>query len=232
MFKKILIALAVVIAAFLVYAATRPDSYSVERSALIAAPAPVVFDQLDDFKSWSAWSPWDKLDPSMQKTFDGPASGVGASYAWQGNKDVGKGKMTIVDSRPPHAITYRLEFIEPFTAEAQSAFEVAPQGDAAARVRWQMTGTNNFMSKVFGVFMDMDSAIGKDFEKGLASLKEQAETEAKRAAEADAGAQAARLKTEAEANAVAADTAPGAAPAPTPADPSPAAQPVAGQKQP
>ena len=234
MLKKILIALAVMIAAFLAYAATRPDAYTVERSADIAAPAPIVFDQLDDFRSFAAWSPWDKLDPSMQKTFDGPQSGVGASYSWQGNDEVGKGRMTIVESQPPSAIEYKLEFIEPFTAEAQTGFEVAPQGADAARVRWQMAGTNNFMSKVFGVFMDMDAAIGKDFEKGLANLKAQSEAEAKKTAEADAAAQAVRLKTEAEAAAQAAATAndADAATAPTPADPSPTAARAGGKKQP
>jgi uncharacterized protein YndB with AHSA1/START domain len=221
MLKKILIALAVTIAAFLAYAATRPDTYTVERSTEIAAPAAVVFDQLDDFRSFAEWSPWDKLDPDMQKTFDGPQSGVGASYSWQGNDEVGKGRMTIVESQPPSAIDYKLEFIEPFTAEAQTEFEVVPQGGGAARVRWTMAGNNDFMSKVFGVFIDMDAAIGKDFEKGLGSLKAQSETEAKKAAEAEAAAQAARLKTEAEAAAQAAATGADGA-APTPADPAPA----------
>ena len=234
MLKKILIALAVLIAAFLGYAATRPDTYAVERSAEIAAPITIVFDQLDDFRSFAEWSPWDKLDPSMQKTFEGPQSGVGASYTWQGNDEVGKGRMTIVESQPPSAIEYKLEFIEPFTAEAQTKFEVTPQGADAARVRWQMAGKNNFMSKVFGVFMDMDTAIGKDFEKGLASLEAQSEAEAKKAVEADAAAQAARLKTEAEAAAQAAATGTGAAaaPPPTPADPAPANADPAGKKRP
>jgi hypothetical protein len=218
MLKRIAIIVALLVAGLLAFAATRPDSYTVERSAEIAAPAAIVFDQLDDFRSWSAWSPWDKLDPNMNKTFSGPQSGVGASYAWQGNDEVGKGRMTVVESDPPKEITYKLEFIEPFAAVAHSGFEIAPQGERAASVRWQMQGTNNFVSKLFGIFFDMDAAIGKDFEKGLASLKAQAETEAKKLAEAEAAAQAARLKTEAEAAAAAANAQPGA-PSPTPADP-------------
>jgi hypothetical protein len=223
MIKKISIGLVAVLAAFLVYAATRPDSYAVERSAKVRAPAAVVFDQLDDFKSWAAWSPWDRLDPNMSKTFEGPGSGVGASYAWQGNDQVGKGKMTIVESRPPEKVEYKLEFIEPFSAVASTELEVTKEGDDAARVRWVMTGTNDFMAKVFGVFMDMDAAIGKDFEQGLANLAAQSETEARKRAETEAAAQTARLKTEGEAAAANdADAAAGAPPA-TPADPSPGA---------
>jgi hypothetical protein len=121
------------------------------------------------------------------------------------------------ESSPPTQIQYKLEFIEPFSAVAQTTFQIAPEGDTAARVRWAMEGSNNFMSKVFGIFMDMDAAIGADFEKGLANLKAQSEAEAKRIAQAAAAAQAARLKTAAEAEALQ-----GQAATKTPADPSPA----------
>src|SRR4051794_22809904 len=121
MLKKILVVLGLGIAGFVAFVATRPDTYRVERSQKIAAPADVVFAQLDNFKSWGAWSPWDKRDPNMKKTFDGPARGVGASYSWQGNDKVGQGKMTIADMTPPKpgqadaaGISYRLEFIKPF----------------------------------------------------------------------------------------------------------------------
>src|SRR4051812_25279961 len=98
MFKKLLLVLVLAIGGFLAYAATRPDTYRVTRSMTIEAPAPVIFSQVDDFKSWAAWSPWDKLDPNMKKTFEGPAEGVGASYSWQGNDKVGKGRMTVTDA--------------------------------------------------------------------------------------------------------------------------------------
>jgi hypothetical protein len=194
MLKRIPIAMVVVLALFLAYAATRPDTYTVERAAVIEAPATVVFDQLDDFQSWAAWSPWDKLDPHMTKTFEGPESGVGAAYGWQGNDQVGKGRMTIVESSPPRSIAYELEFIEPFAAMAATRFELDEQDDGASRATWRMDGTNNFMSKVFGIFMDMDAAIGADFERGLASLKTVSETQAKRAAAQDAEAQAAQAQ--------------------------------------
>lgn len=177
MLKNIVIILVVAIAGFLGYAATRPATYQVERSTRIEAPPAVIFKQLDDLRLWAEWSPWDKLDPQLLRTFEGPATGVGSAYLWQGNKDVGKGKMTIVESTPPVNIAYRLEFMEPFAAVAQARFQIAPDG-TASNVTWHMDGTNNFMSKVVGIFMNMEKAIGGDFERGLASLKTVAEAEA------------------------------------------------------
>lgn len=213
MFKKILIVVAVIVAGFLVFASTRAESYHVERSTSIAAPAAVIFAQLDDFKAWPAWSPWEKKDPQMKKTFEGPASGVGSSYAWQGNKEVGKGRMSVVASLPPTELKLKLEFIEPFTAVAATGFALAPAGEKTA-VTWAMDGTNNFMGKVFSVFMDMDKTIGGDFEAGLGALKAVAEEEAsKRAAlQAQAAAVAAAQAAKAAADAavaanVAAETA-------------------------
>jgi uncharacterized protein YndB with AHSA1/START domain len=197
MFKKILIVLVVVVVGFLAFAATRPDTYHVERSTKIDAPAALIFAQLEDFKAWSTWSPWEKKDPDMKKSFEGPPSGVGSTYSWQGNKEVGKGKMSITASEPPRQIKYRLEFMEPFSAIAANGFTLAPDGDKTVAVAWAMDGTNNLMGKVFGIFMNMDAAIGGDFEKGLANLKNVAETEAAKQA-ADA-----RAKAAAEAAAVA-----------------------------
>lgn len=169
MLKKILLVLAVAIVALLVVIATRPDSYRVQRSAKIDGPPNAVFATLADFHSFAKWSPWEKRDPAMKRTISEPASGVGASYAWEGNDDVGKGKMTITESVPPTRLVQRLEFIEPFPSVADTSFEVKPDG-AASNVTWAMTGKNNFMGKAFSLFMDMDAMIGKDFEEGLANL--------------------------------------------------------------
>jgi hypothetical protein len=170
MLKKALIALAVLLAGFLVFAAMRPDTYHVERSIVIEAPPRIIYMQLDDLRVWSEWSPWDKIDPGMKKTYEGTARTVGASYTWQGNDDVGKGKMTITEREIPSRIAYRLEFIEPFAAVAKSGFTLREDGDKT-HVTWFMDGENAFVSKVFGVFMNMDAMIGADFEKGLAALK-------------------------------------------------------------
>ena len=170
MIKKILAAVAIAIVLFLGYAATRPSQYRVARSASVNAPASVVYQQVSDFHRWEAWSPWEKLDSAMKKTFSGPESGKGAGYAWAGNAKVGEGKMAILDAEPDRRVEIRLEFIKPFAGVSQTVFAFAPKGEAT-EVTWAMAGTNNFVAKVFGVFMDLDKAIGGDFERGLANLK-------------------------------------------------------------
>jgi uncharacterized protein YndB with AHSA1/START domain len=182
--KKVLLVLGIGIAGLFVVVATRPGTYRVERSQKIEAPADIVFAQLDDFKSWAAWSPWDKLDPAMQKSYEGPAEGVGAGYSWQGNDKVGKGRMTITEASPPNSISYRLEFLEPFASVSTTTFLLKPEGDKSVTATWSMSGNNNLMGKAFGLFMDMDKMIGGDFEKGLATLKTIAEAEAKKRAQA------------------------------------------------
>jgi len=174
---KIAIAVLVVLLAFGGFVAMQPDTYHVERSASIGALPPVVFAQLDDFKAWGEWSPWDKIDPSMKREYGGPERAVGATYGWQGNADVGQGKMTIVELERPTRIAYRLEFIEPFASIATSTMTVERK-ETGSKVTWAMDGGRDFMSKLFGLFMDMDTMIGKDFDKGLAQLKAVAEEDA------------------------------------------------------
>ena len=215
MLKKILIAIGVVLAGFLAFAATRPDTYHVERTKQIDAPAEAVFPQLVDFKAWGQWSPWDKLDPQMQKTFDGPPGVVGSGYSWQGNDQVGKGKMTITEIEPLKHAAYKLEFIEPFQSVASTNIRLEPKGADATQVTWSMEGNNNFVSKVMSIFMDMDSMIGADFEKGLASLDTTSKDAAKKMAEARARAEAeaaAAQKAAAEAEAAAQPAKPTSAP--------------------
>jgi hypothetical protein len=188
MIKKVLITLAVLVAAFAVVVATRPDKYHVERSTKIAAPADLIFAEVNDFQTFSAWSPWAKRDPAMTTTISTPSSGVGASYAWQGNKQVGKGKMTFTESTAPTHTRERLEFLEPFASVADVAFDIKPEGGSASSVTWSMDGKANFIGKAFGLFMSMDKAVGKDFEEGLGNLKRI--VEAKKAASPTAAAPA------------------------------------------
>jgi Polyketide cyclase / dehydrase and lipid transport len=185
--KLTLIVLGIGVAGFLVFVATRPDTYVVQRSQRIEAPAEIVFAHLEDFRAWKAWSPWEKVDPGMQRTYSGPVKGVGAGYAWEGNRKVGKGRMTVTEASPPTGLTCRLEFIEPFASVATAGFALEPQGSAVVAT-WRMDGKNNLMGKAMSVFMDLDRMIGTEFEKGLASLKALAEAEAqKRAAGRTAG---------------------------------------------
>ena len=201
---KIAIAVLVVLLAFGGFVAMQADTYHVERSATIGALPPIVFAQLDDFKAWGEWSPWDKIDPDMKREYGGPERAVGATYGWQGNSDVGRGKMTIVELERPTHIAYRLEFIEPFASIAKSTMTVVAQ-DTSSKVTWAMDGDRDFMSKLFGVFMDMDAMIGKDFEKGLAQLEKVAEDDAA-LIRAAADAIRAKQQLETEQNAAKPDT--------------------------
>jgi hypothetical protein len=174
LWKRIAIGVAVVIGLFLVVVATRPAKFRIERSTSIKAARATVHASVNDFHGWKAWSPWDKLDPAMKQTYTGSPAGAGAAYAWEGNKDVGKGRMTITDSTP-EKITIRLEFLEPFPATNTTIFTFSGAGDET-QVSWAMEGENDFMGKAFSLFMDMDKMVGADFEKGLAALKGIAET--------------------------------------------------------
>jgi uncharacterized protein YndB with AHSA1/START domain len=170
MLKKIAVAVAILLAVLLILAATKPNTFRVERSTSIQAPPEKVFALLDDFHRWSAWSPWEKMDPAMQRTYSGAASGTGAVYEWAGNSKVGRGRMEIVEATPASKVAVRLDFLEPFAAHNTAEFTLAPAGDGT-NVTWVMHGPNLFIGKVMSVFVSMDRMIGKDFEAGLANLK-------------------------------------------------------------
>jgi hypothetical protein len=174
-FKKILLVLALIISVFLIVVAMQPADFRVERKASMAAAPSRIFGEVNDFHRWPEWSPWAKLDPAMKSTYEGPAAGVGAVYAWVGNDEVGEGRMTITESRPDEFLRVRLEFIRPFAATNNAEFTLAPSADGTM-VMWAMTGRKNFIMKAFCMFMDMDSMVGKDFEKGLAQMKALVET--------------------------------------------------------
>lgn len=174
MFRKMLIALLLVIAGVLGYAATRPDTFQVQRSIVIAAPPQAIYARIEDFRRWRDWSPWERLDPAMVRTHSGAARGVGAVYAWQGNREVGRGRMEVVAAAAPSTITIQLDFIEPFASRNITEFVLAPV-DGGTRVIWTMRGENLYVSKLMGVFVDMDAMIGKDFARGLATLKSASE---------------------------------------------------------
>jgi len=170
MLKKLLVAVVVLVAVFLGVAAMQPSEFRVARTALIDAPAPVVFAEVNDLRRWEAWSPYVKRDPAMQKTYTGAPAGVGAVYAWNGNSEVGEGRATIVESRPNELIRVKLEFLRPFAATSTADFTFQPQGDATA-VTWSLAGQNNLVAKAMGLMIDMDAMIGSDFETGLAAMK-------------------------------------------------------------
>ena len=170
MLNWILIGVAVVIAAFAAIVALQPSDFRIERSATMAAPPPAVFAQVNDFQKWQSWSPWEKLDPALRRSYEGPAAGAGAQYAWIGNKDVGEGRMTILESRPGELVRIKLEFFKPFAATNTAEFSFKPQAGGTA-VTWSMAGQNNFIARAVCMFMNMDRMVGGQFEQGLAQVK-------------------------------------------------------------
>jgi uncharacterized protein YndB with AHSA1/START domain len=173
MLKTIAIILALLIAAVLIYAATKPDDFRIERSTTIKAPPEKVSAYLTDFKQWAAWSPWEAKDPVMKRTYSGAVTGKGAVYGWEGNKEVGTGRMEILDVQP-QKVTIKLDFLAPFEAHNTAEFTMQAEGDST-KLTWAMFGPANYMTKVMSVVMSMDKMVGPDFEAGLAKLKTAAE---------------------------------------------------------
>ncbi len=170
MLKIIGIVLVLAVAGILIYAAMQPEDFRIQRSTTVKAPPERIYPLIADFRAWAPWSPWEKKDPAMKRTFSGPGSGVGAAYAWEGDKNVGTGKMTIMEAAAPGKVVIKLEFLKPFEVTNTAEFTLQPQAGATT-ITWAMTGKNNFLSKVMCVFMSMDKMVGPDFEAGLASLK-------------------------------------------------------------
>ena len=174
MLKPILLAAFAAIALLLIYAATRPDTFRVERSASVKAPPERVFALINDLHNFNQWNPYEKKDPALKRTYSGAEAGKGAVYEWLGNDQVGAGRMEILETVAPSQITIKLDFFKPFEAHNTAEFTMAGQGDAT-NVTWAMHGRQPFMFKVMSIFMSMDKMIGKDFETGLANLKGLAE---------------------------------------------------------
>ena len=174
MFKKIALVVVVLVVALLAYAATRPDTLHVQRAATVKAPPEAIFPLISDFHRWTAWSPYEKRDPAMKRTYSGAAQGKGAVYEWEGNSEVGQGRMEITDTSDPSRVTIKLDFMKPFEGPNVAEFALVPQG-GTTNVTWSMEGPTPYLGKLIGVFMNMDTMIGKDFETGLANLKTIAE---------------------------------------------------------
>ena len=174
MIKIIAILFAILIGAVLLYAATRPDSFRVERSAIIKAAPEKVFPLINDFHQWEAWSPWEKIDPALKRTYEGAPSGKGAVYTWTGNKDVGAGRMEIVESTPASKIVIKIDFTAPFAANNAVEFILERQGETT-KVTQAMYGPSPFISKLMGLFFSIDKMVGDKYEQGFASLKAIAE---------------------------------------------------------
>ena len=170
----VVVLLVVAVAGVLILASTKPDSFRVQRTASVKAPPEKIFALINDLHGWATWSPYEAKDPAMKRTFSGASGGVGAVYGWEGNKEVGEGRMEIIQATPPNRVVIKLDFLKPFEAHNTAEFLLEPKG-GATDVTWAIYGPCPFVSKVMQVFFNLDTMIGKDFEVGLASLKTLAE---------------------------------------------------------
>jgi hypothetical protein len=173
MVKSILIIAVLALAGLLLYAAARPDTFSLQRSTVIQAPPDKLHALINDLHQFNTWNPYDKKDPAMQGRYSGPAAGPGARYAFKGNNEVGEGSLEITASTPSQ-VTMRLDMSAPMQASNTIDFTLVPRG-SATEVTWAMQGACPFIAKLMGVFINMDAMIGRDFEAGLAGLKAIAE---------------------------------------------------------
>jgi hypothetical protein len=174
MFKKISLIALGIIAGILIIAAFKPGEFRVERSLAIKAPPETIFPLINDLRAFTTWSPYEKLDPAMKRKHSGAPSGKGAAYEWEGNENVGQGRMEITHSTPPVSVLIQLDFLKPFEAHNTASFTLKPEGDTTV-VTWAMFGPAPYLSRVMTVFFSMDNMVGGQFEEGLANLKQLAE---------------------------------------------------------
>jgi uncharacterized protein YndB with AHSA1/START domain len=172
--KKILIALLALVAIFLIFVALQPSEFHVERTANMAAPPAMVFDQVNDLHKWEAWSPWAKLDPNAKITFEGPPSGTGTIMTWAGNNEVGEGKMTLAESRPNELVKINVDIVKPMEGSSTTEFAFKPEGDQTA-VTWSMSGHHNFIVKAMCLVMNGKKMMSDMMDKGLANMKSMVE---------------------------------------------------------
>ncbi len=174
MLSTIALGLAALLGGLLTYAATRPETFRIERKATIGAPPEKVFGLINDLRAWASWSPWEQKDPAMKKTYSGAPHGKGSLLDWDGNKDVGTGRMEVLESTSPSKVRIQLDFFKPFEAHNTAEFTLVPSA-GSTQVTWTMYGPQPYMMKVMGLFCSPDKMVGKDFETGLANLKVLAE---------------------------------------------------------
>jgi hypothetical protein len=173
----IAVAIAPVLAFVVLFAATKPNTFRVQRSLTIHASPEKIFPLIDDFHKWSGWAPQDKEDPSMRRTYSGPEFGTGAVSDWDSTGNAGRGRMSIIESAPPSRVAVKVDFVKPFAAHNLNEFvlETISEPGPATKVTWTMQGSNLYVMKLMSTFMNMDRVMGKHFETGLNNLKKTAE---------------------------------------------------------
>ncbi len=181
MLSMVAIGVVVLLIVLAIVIATRPDTFRVERSIVVNAPADLVFPYVNDFHQWTQWSPFENLDPNLKRTYTGAPAGVGAEYGWSGNNKAGEGSMVIKESVPAQRIALDLRFTRPFKQTNLTEFTFKPTSEGV-QVKWAMSGKNNVMGKAMSLVMNMDKFLGREFNKGLGNLKTVSESQAGRTA--------------------------------------------------
>ena len=174
MILKIIIAIVVVVVVILAYASSKPDTFRVQRSIIVNAPPEKIFALINDFHKWDSWAPQDQQDPTMHRTYGGPAEGQGAVSEWSGSGSTGKGRMEILESVPPKLVTIKVDFVKPFEAHNTNQFAFEP-AEGSTKVTWTLDASNLYMMKVMSIFVNIQKEFGKHMESGLSSLKATAE---------------------------------------------------------
>ncbi len=170
MIKIIFKTIGIAVAALLVYATTRPDTFHVERTVVIDAAPAAIYPYMSDFRKGELWVPYESRDPGMKRTFGGPESGKGSIYEFAGNRQVGQGRMEIVETEEPTRVVITLDMIEPMRDHNRVEYTIHPLA-TGSQVTWAMSGTCNYIEKVVGIFISADKMVGNDFTTGLANLK-------------------------------------------------------------
>ena len=170
MIKTLALVLLAAVALLLAFAATRPDTFRVERSRVISAPPERVYALIHDLRQFNTWNPYVRKDPAAKGQYSATTAGPGARYTWQGDK-VGTGSMEIADATAPQHVGMTLDFVAPFEAHNRVDFTLQPEGPGATRVTWAMHGPVPYVAKMAHLVFNMDRMVGQDFEDGLANLQ-------------------------------------------------------------
>lgn len=171
MIPTIVVIILILVIGLVILVSRQPSEFQISREIIIAAPPESVFPEINNVHRFQAWNPWSKLDPDAEIGFEGPDEGTGATYRWSGNRNVGQGSSTVIESKPFELVRFRLDFVKPFkgTSTAEFVFEAK---DHSTVVRWTLFGQNQFAGKLISLLMDCEKMMGAQFEKGLADLKQ------------------------------------------------------------
>jgi hypothetical protein len=173
-FITVAVLLVLALGTLLAIAATKPDTFRFERSITIAASPEKIHPLINDITHFNSWNPYNKKDPAMKSAYRGPQAGPGAAYDFDGNGNVGKGSIQIIEPSGPNTVSMKLDMLAPMEGHNLIDFKLQPQGNAT-QVTWAMHGPTPFIAKVMHTIFSMDKMLGRDFEAGLADLKALAE---------------------------------------------------------